>query len=113
MFGTKYFITDVLFTKDNVEITESKLIALILDTCCDNIRIESNNGGWLFALNIRKPVKVKNEKYIVQAIPIATNKETRILLKSGWIKKYCCFLDEGEYKKGSGYDRFMKALTGY
>lgn len=113
VFGTKYFITDVLFTKDNVEITEPKLITLILDTRCDNIRIESNNGGRLFALNVRKAVKAKNEKCIVQAMPTTSNKETRILLKSGWIKKHCYFLAEGEYKKGSDYDRFMKALTGH
>ena len=32
IFGDKYFITDVLFTKDNVEVTEPKLVAMILDT---------------------------------------------------------------------------------
>ena len=113
VFGTKYFITDVLFTKDNVEITEPKLVSLILDTRCDNMRIESNNGGRLFALNVRKAVKAKNEKCIIQAKPTTANKDTRILLKSGWIKKHCYFLEEGEYRKGSDYDRFMKALTGY
>lgn len=113
VFGTKYFITDVLFTKDNVEITEPNLVSMILNIRCDNIRIESNNGGRLFALNVRRAVKAKNEKCIVQAMPTTSNKETRILLKSGWIKKHCYFLEEGEYKKGSDYDRFMKALTGY
>ncbi len=113
VFGTKYFITDVLFTKDNVEITEPKLVSLILDTRCDNMRIESNNGGRLFALNVRKAVKAKNEKCIIQAKPTTANKDTRILLKSGWIKKHCYFLEESEYKKGSDYDRFMKALTSY
>lgn len=68
VFGAKYFITDVLFTKDNVEITEPKLVSLILDTRCNNIRIESNNGGRLFALNVRRSVKSKNEKCIVQAM---------------------------------------------
>ena len=113
VFGSKYFITDVLFTKDNVEITEPRLVSMILDTRCDNIRIESNNGGRLFALNVRKQVKAKNEKCIVQARPTTANKETRILLKSGWIKKHCYFLAEGEYKKGSDYDRFMRGLTSY
>ena len=96
-----------------MEVTEPKLVAMILDTRCDNIRIESNNGGRLFALNVRKAVKARNEKCIVQAKPTTSNKETRILLKSGWIKKHCYFLEEGEYKKGSDYDRFMKALTSY
>jgi predicted phage terminase large subunit-like protein len=46
-------------------------------------------------------------------MPTTKNKETRILMKSGWIKKHCVFLDESEYEKGSDYDRFMKALTKY
>ena len=75
VFGTKYLITDVLFTKENVEITEPKLVSLILDTRCDNIRIESNNGGRLFALNVRKAVKAKNEKCIVQAKPTTSIKK--------------------------------------
>jgi len=113
VFGMKYFITDVLFTKDNVEITEPKLVYLILDTHCDGIRIESNNGGHLFALDVRKKVQEKNNKCIVQTKATTSNKETRILLKSGWIKKHCYFLKEGEYKKGSDYDRFIKGLTTY
>lgn len=34
-------------------------------------------------------------------------------MKAGWIKRYCAFLDESEYAKGSDYGRFMKALTSY
>ena len=113
VFGTKYFITDALLTKENVEVTEPRLVTLVLDTRCNNIRIESNNGGGLFALNVRKAVKVKNEKYIVQAKPTTAYKATRVLLKSGWIKKHCYFLEESKYKKGSDYDRFMEALTKY
>lgn len=44
VFGTKYFITDALLTKENVEVTEPRLVTLVLDTRCNNIRIESNNG---------------------------------------------------------------------
>ena len=113
VYGSKYFITDVLFTKDNVEITEPRLVSLILDTHCDNMRIESNNGGRLFALNVRKAVKEKNNKCIVQARPTTSNKQTRILLKSGWIKNHCYFLSDEDIRKGSDYDRFFRALTSY
>ena len=113
VFGDKYFVTDVLFTKDNVEITEPKLVSLIVETQCDNMRIESNNGGHLFAINVRKKVNEKRNKCIVQAVATTSHKETRILLKSGWIKSHCYFLEDQEYRKGSDYDRFMKGLTSY
>lgn len=113
VFGDKIFVTDILFTKDAVEITQPRLAQMILDTRCDRMRIESNNGGRIFSIAVRKEVKAKKGKCEIQAKPTTANKETRILMKSGWIKKHLYFLDESEYKKGSDYDRFMKGLTSY
>lgn len=50
---------------------------------------------------------------IVQTKQTTQNKETRILMKSGWINNHFVFLDESQYEKGSDYDQFMKSLTGY
>lgn len=113
VFGDKIFITDILFTKDAVEITQPRLVQMIIDTRCDQMRIESNNGGRIFSIGVRKDVKAKKAKCEIQAKPTTANKETRILMKSGWIKKHLYFLEESEYKKGSDYDRFIKALTSY
>ena len=91
----------------------SRLAQLIIDTNCDQIRIETNNGGRIFAINVRKLVTAHRKSCVIQARPTTQHKETRIIMKSGWIKKHCLFLDESEYAKGSDYWRFMKALTGY
>ena len=113
VFGPKYFITDILFTKDPVEVTEPRLAQMVIDTECDQLRIESNNGGRIFAINVRKLVTSKKKSCVIQARPTTQHKETRIIMKAGWIKKHCAFLDESEYSKGSDYGRFMKALTSY
>jgi predicted phage terminase large subunit-like protein len=113
VFGDKIFITDILFTKDAVEITQPRLVQMILDTHCDQMRIESNNGGRIFSVGIRNEVKAKNNKCIIQARPTTKNKETRLLMKSGWVKKHIYFLEESQYAKGSNYWWFMKGLTGY
>lgn len=113
VFGQKYFITDVLFTKDPVEVTEPRLAQMVIDTECDQLRIESNNGGRIFAINVRKIVTSKKKNCIIQARPTTQHKETRIIMKAGWIKKHCAFLDESEYTKGSDYGRFMKSLTSH
>lgn len=113
VFGDKIFITDILFTKDAVEITQPRLVQMIIDTRCDQMRIESNNGGRIFSIAIRRDVKAKKGKCEIHAKPTTANKETRILMKSGWIKKHLLFLDDSEYKKGSDYHRFIKALTSY
>lgn len=113
VFGPKYFITDVLFTKDPVEVTEPRLAQMVIDTECDQMRIESNNGGRIFAIHVRKMVTAEKKTCAIQARPTTQHKPTRIIMKAGWIKKHCAFLDESEFTKGSDYGRFMKALTNY
>jgi predicted phage terminase large subunit-like protein len=113
IYGDKVFITDVVFTKDPVEVTEPRLAQMIIDTGCDKIRIESNNGGRIFAKDVRAIIKASKCPCEVLSHPTTTNKETRIIMKSGYIKKHFVFLSEGEYVKGSDYWRFMKGLTSY
>lgn len=115
VFGTDLFITDVLFTKDAVEITGPRLAQMIIDISPDQMRCESNNGGKIFANDVRRLVKETAllNKCLIQARPTTKNKETRILMKSGWIKAHCHFLDESEYEKGSDYWWFMNWITSY
>lgn len=114
VFSERIFITNVIFTKDPVEVTEPLLAQMIIDTGCDQMRIEANNGGKMYANDIKKILKAnKKTRCIVQAKTTTSHKPTRILMRSGWIKKHCSFLAEGEYKKGSDYDRFMKSLSSY
>lgn len=112
--GKKYneytYLTDVLFTQDGVEITEPLLAQLIIDTKCDIMKIESNNGGSSYARNIRNLVRPKWKCSIIDEQQ-TNNKETRILMNAGYIKEYFYFRDD--YEPGSDYDKFMRALTSY
>lgn len=115
VFGTELFISNIVFTKDAVEITGPRLAQDIITFRLDQMRIESNNGGKIFANDVRRLVKEASpyNKCLIQARPTTKNKQTRILMKSGWIKEHCHFLDETEYTKGSDYWWFMKFLTSY
>lgn len=115
VFGTELFISNIVFTKDAVEITGPRLAQDIITFRLDQMRIESNNGGKIFANDVRRLVKEASpyNKCLIQARPTTKNKQTRILMKSGWIKEHCHFLDETEYAKGSDYWWFMKFLTSY
>lgn len=115
VFGDKVYITNLVFSKDTIEVTAPRLAQLIIDTGLDQMRIESNNGGKGYANEVRRLIKEvdKLNKAIIQARPTTSHKPTRILMKSGWIKEHCRFLDESEYEKGSDYWWFMKLLTSY
>lgn len=117
VFGKEIYITNVVFTKDVIEITSPIVAQRIIDLRLEMIRVESNNGGKAYANEVRRLVKEnlprRQKQPIIQAWPTTKNKETRILMKSGWIKAHVHFLDESEYEKGSDYWWFMKILTDY
>lgn len=113
VWGDKIFITDVLFTKDPVEVTQPRLAQMIIDSKCDRMRIESNNGGRIFSIDVKKLLKANKNKCEVETRHTSKNKPTRILMRSGWVKTHVVFLAESEYVKGSDYWRFMDMLTKY
>ena len=115
VFGAELYITDALFTRDGIELTAPRLAAKALDHRADILRIESNNGGRAFALEVARLIKAADprNKCIIQPRPTTQNKETRMLMKSGWIKQHVHFLDPSEYTRASEYGRFMDNLTAY
>jgi predicted phage terminase large subunit-like protein len=110
IFGSHTYITDVVFSQEGVEVTEPLVAQMIIDTNCYIMKIESNNGGGQYCRNIRNLIKGKS-KCMVTDEHQSSNKETRILMNSGYIKEYFHF--RSDYEPGSDYDKFMRALTSY
>ncbi|MDP4147697.1 MAG: phage terminase large subunit, partial [Bacillota bacterium] len=109
-FNEYTYITDVTFTQDGVEITEPLVAEMVIDTKCELLKIESNNGGHSYARNIRKLIQGKSPCSIVDEMNMQ-NKETRILMNAGYIKEHFYF--RTDYEPGSDYDKFMRYLTSY
>jgi predicted phage terminase large subunit-like protein len=81
---------------------------------------ESNRGGTLFAENVQNLLTEKGSHCHVTTKWNNTNKETRILVASSWVKTHCLFLNDSVYNgksEGSTLDReyrtAMNQLTGY
>ena len=109
-YGDYTYLTDVVFTQDGVEITEPLVAQMIIDTKCDVMTIEANNGGSSYARNVRKLTKPHWKCSIIDEHE-SSNKETRILMNAGYVKEYFYF--RSDYEPGSDYDKFMRALTSY
>lgn len=109
-FGNYVYITDVVFTQDGVEITEPQVARMIIDTKMDIMKIEANNGGHGYARNVRDLIEGKS-KCSISADVNTKNKETRILMNAGHIKKYFVFRDD--FEPGSDYDKFFRQFTSY
>ena len=105
-YGDKWYMYDVLFSKDKVEITQPILTGMINVNRVSRFRFESNNGGKLYAQNVAKTVDAD-----VTWIPTTSNKESRILNDSAWIKKHVVFMNNPQ--RGSDYHKFMEQLCSY
>lgn len=105
--GRDIYITDVVFSKDNTEITEPLVCNKLKEHEVRYCRVESNSMGAMYARNIGKTA---TGTQILTAVSTA-NKHTRIIMDAAFIKQNCLFL-EPEYQSQE-YKLFMKELTGY
>jgi len=108
--GDKYFLVDVVYTQDPIEVTQPLVADLIIRTNQNLHTVESNSGGKSFALKLRELVNNKSGTYIKWK-PTTKNKETRILMMSGFIKNSFYFRSDIEY--GSMYYKFLNEVTSY
>ena len=107
----KIYVLDALMSQDGMEVTEKLLAEMIINTKCKVMTIESNSAGKVFARNVKRILTEAGWLCDVRSIFNSKNKETRILMNSGIVKSECLF--RRGYASGSGYDVFMRQLTGY
>ena len=111
IIGKKYYLLDVLFTQDPIEVTQPLVAQMVVNTEQVRHRLESNNGGKGFGTEVKRLVRDVGSYCSVKWKHQSTNKVTRILMHSGIIKEFFYF--RTDYEVGSDYDLFMRALTGY
>lgn len=109
VFNKKVFITDVLFSKENIDVTLPMCASMIKKHNPEYVRVEANNQGSVFIKMLRQLVPVEK----ILAVSNTSHKHTRILLQYGFIKEYCYFVDDSEIVQGSDYDLFMKQILSY
>lgn len=110
IYGNKVYVVDVIFTRDNVDITIPRTAAMYVKWKTDYIQCESNGQGSVFTKFLRS--KVDDPGRILGFVNTA-HKHTRILNMYGFITTYCHFLDDSEYEPGSDYYLFMNNLFNY
>jgi predicted phage terminase large subunit-like protein len=109
--GEKWYVTDVVFSSEDMDITEQQVVNCAAKEHCIRLTVESNNGGRLYASNLRKAFAKANYPCAVVDRQTTSNKETRILSWSTFVLENVVF--RSDYMTGTDYDRFMRELTHY
>lgn len=108
----KVYVVDVIYTQEQVEITEPLVAQLLVNWNVNKAVFESNNGGKGFARNVEKIIKENySARPSIKWRRENVNKETRILLKSGQVKKHFYF--RSDFKSNSQYAKFMDHFCSY
>lgn len=113
VYGENYYIDDVVCDNSLPETVNAKLVAALLANNVKMARFESNSAGGVVAENIQKEIKAKNGITKIETKFTTTNKETRIIVNSAWVKEHCLFKDSSLYKPNSDYGNMMRLLCGY
>ena len=90
-----------------------RLANIILEHKMQQCEFESNAGGDRVAHEINKMVEERGGRCNITTKATETNKETRIIVNSDWIKKHCLFKMKEDYSPKSDYGVFMSWLLSY
>lgn len=102
--GDQVVIVDVLYSRDNTDVTMPQCAALLQKWDVKYCRVESNAMGAMFARGLQKLTKTK-----ILQVSNGTNKITRIIMQSAFIINNMTFVDRGT----TDYIRFMENLNSF
>jgi predicted phage terminase large subunit-like protein len=108
MIGNRIYIEDVLFTKLGTSVNVQLTANILNKHKPEFVRIESNFGGGMYK-SLLEPLV--NEDISLLGVRATTNKHSRIIQLSGFIKKHCYF--RSDYEENSDYALFMDNIFEY
>jgi predicted phage terminase large subunit-like protein len=113
IYGNDYYIEDCVCDNGLPDVVEPRIVNCLLQNRVQMSRFEHNNAGGRIAKDIQESVKNKGGITKITTKFTTSNKETKIILNSAWIKEHCLFKDKSMYKKKDDYGRMMDMLCSY
>jgi len=108
LIGSKIYIEDVLYTQQGTEFNVDLTAAIIDKHKPEYVRVETNFGGSMYISLLQPKI---NQVTALMPIRATTNKHSRIVTMSGFIKEYVVF--KKDYEHGTDYHRFMQCVYNY
>lgn len=115
LYGDNVYVDDVVYDNNMTDVTKPKLANFLLKYRPQRTRIEQNNGGREFGINVKEKMdKIEpGNRLFVEYKTTTANKQTKILVASENIKQHFYFRRDLSNKLGSEYYQYMKNLTSY
>ncbi len=106
--GMYNYITDIYFTKDDMDTTYKELAKKLFYNKTEQCVIEGNNGGRFFSTQVKKEVRKIGWNLVMKSFHQNKNKDVRIFSKASEVRNYCLFPKDWKEKFPRAYDSYTK-----
>jgi predicted phage terminase large subunit-like protein len=113
VYGKDYYIVDCVCDNSLPDVVEPRLVNCLLRNNVQMSRFEHNNAGGRIAKDIQEAVKKAGGITKITTKFTTSNKETKIIVNSAYVKEHFLFKDNSQYKKKDDYGRMMDMLCSY
>lgn len=111
-YGDKYYWEDCAYDNGAIEIVDELCASVIIKHNPHSVQFESNSAGGRTADAINDKIKGKCRTRITKKFT-TQNKETKIIVNSGWVKEHVLIKDKSMYTPKSPYGKALAALMAY
>lgn len=112
-YGQRFFIEDFICDNGNPDVVEARLVNMLLKHHVHSARFESNSAGGRIAEKVQAEVKRRGGITKIATKFSTANKETRIIVASGYAKEHFLFKDDTYCKNHREYKTAMNFLCNY
>lgn len=106
--GTFNYITDIYFTKDNMETTYKEISRRLIQNNTRECIIEGNNGGNFFATQVKRELLDNGGRCRIDTFHQANNKISRIYTNSSSVCDYIMFPLDWKSRYNEAYRSFTR-----
>ena len=112
-YGNDYYIEGIICDNSNPEIVETRLVMGLFTHKVQLSRFESNSAGGRVAQKVQEQIKAKGGNTKITTKYTTSNKETKIIVNSPFIKEHCLFKDETVLGSDKEYRKALQFLCSY
>jgi predicted phage terminase large subunit-like protein len=112
VYGQDYYLDKCICDNGSLEILDVRMVDILVTNKVKMVRYESNSAGFRTAEKIQKGIKERNGITHITTMRTKTNKETRIITASPWVKQHVLFRDPSAYPDAD-YRRMMGLLCSW
>lgn len=112
-YGSDFYLVDCICDSSTPDIVEKRIVEKMMTHRIQMSRFESNAAGGRVAEDIQEEVKRRGGVTQITTKYSTANKETRIIVTSGWIKDHVLFQADKYVKKDKEYRTFLNYLCSW